>query len=85
MTSYAAHYDVIYHPLPTNSQYLKTWGVDSPDLMPYEFTHSLRLPSSHEKLSYSVTALSDTFSRHLIYKDRYRTYTRINLRKEKDT
>ena len=25
------HYDVIYHPFPINSQYLKTWGVDSPD------------------------------------------------------
>ena len=22
---------VIYHPFPINSQYLKTWGVDSPD------------------------------------------------------
>ena len=27
------HYDVIYHPFPINSQYLKTWGVDSPDLV----------------------------------------------------
>ena len=25
-------YDVIYHPFSTNSQYLKTWGVDSPAL-----------------------------------------------------
>ena len=24
------HYGVIYHPSPINSQYLKTWGVDSP-------------------------------------------------------
>ena len=24
------HYDVIDHPFPINSQYLKTWGVDSP-------------------------------------------------------
>ena len=23
-------YDVIYDPFPLNSQYLKTWGVDSP-------------------------------------------------------
>ena len=30
MTSCALHYDVIYHPLPINSQYLKTWEVDSP-------------------------------------------------------
>ena len=29
MTSGAVHYDVIYHPFPINSQYLKTWGVDS--------------------------------------------------------
>ena len=27
--SCAEHYDVIYHPFPINSQYLKTWGVDS--------------------------------------------------------
>ena len=26
----AVRYDVIYHPLLSNSQYLKTWGVDSP-------------------------------------------------------
>ena len=30
MTSYAVRYDVTYHPFPINSQYLKTWGVDSP-------------------------------------------------------
>ena len=29
MTSPAVHYDVIYHPIPVNSQYLKTWEVDS--------------------------------------------------------
>ena len=23
-------YEVIYHPFPINSQYLKMWGVDSP-------------------------------------------------------
>ena len=28
--SCALHYDIIYHPLPINSQYLKMWGVDSP-------------------------------------------------------
>ena len=32
------HYDVIYHPFPINSQYLKTEGVDSPGLgMPGTF------------------------------------------------
>ena len=30
MTSCAAHYDIIYHPFPINSQSLKTRGVDSP-------------------------------------------------------
>ena len=30
MMSCAVHYDVIYHPSPFDSQYLKTWGVDSP-------------------------------------------------------
>ena len=32
MTSYTMRYEVIYYPLPINSQYLKTWGVDSPGL-----------------------------------------------------
>ena len=32
MTSGAVHYDIIYHPFPINSQYLKTWGVDSPEI-----------------------------------------------------
>ena len=32
MTSCALHYDVIYHPLPINSQYLKMRGVDSPGI-----------------------------------------------------
>ena len=27
MTSYTVPYDVIYHPLPVNSQYLKTCGL----------------------------------------------------------
>ena len=27
MTSCAMHYDIIYHPFPINSQYLKTWGL----------------------------------------------------------
>lgn len=31
MTSCTVRYDVIYHPFPINSQYLSTWGVDSPD------------------------------------------------------
>ena len=35
------HYDVIYHPFPINSQYLKTWGVDSPDLVVYRLCWSL--------------------------------------------
>ena len=30
MTSCDVHYDVIYRPFPISSQYLKTWGVDSP-------------------------------------------------------
>ena len=30
MTSCAIRYDVMYHPFAINSQYLKTWGVDSP-------------------------------------------------------
>ena len=30
MTSCAVHYDIIYHPFPINSQYLKTCGVNSP-------------------------------------------------------
>ena len=30
MTSRAIRYDVIYYPFAINSQYLKTWGVDSP-------------------------------------------------------
>ena len=29
MTLCVVHYDVIYDPFPINSQYLKTWGVDS--------------------------------------------------------
>ena len=28
MTSCAIRYDVIYHPFPINSQYLKMWGID---------------------------------------------------------
>ena len=27
------HYVVINHPFPINSQYLKTWGVDSPEIV----------------------------------------------------
>ena len=30
MMSWTSHYDFMYHPLPVNSQYLKTWRVDSP-------------------------------------------------------
>ena len=30
MTWRAIYYDVIYHPFPINSQYLKTWGIVSP-------------------------------------------------------
>ena len=32
MMSCPVHYDVIYHPLAINSQYLKTWGFDSPGM-----------------------------------------------------
>ena len=30
MTSCAMHYDIVYLPFPISSQYLKTWGIDSP-------------------------------------------------------
>ena len=30
MMSCEVPYDIIYHPFPFNSQYLKTWGVNSP-------------------------------------------------------
>ena len=30
MASFVVQYDVIYHPFSINSQYLMTWGVDSP-------------------------------------------------------
>ena len=30
MMSCAVRYGVIYRPLPINSQYLETWGADSP-------------------------------------------------------
>ena len=32
MTSCTMRYDVIYHPIPISSQYLKMWRVDSPNL-----------------------------------------------------
>ena len=32
MASFVERYDVIYHPFPINSQYLRTWGVDSPEI-----------------------------------------------------
>ena len=35
MTSCTMRYDVIYHPIPISSQYLKTWRVDSPNLTLY--------------------------------------------------
>ena len=38
MTSCALHYDVIYHPLPINSQYLQMWEVDSPVYFQYSGT-----------------------------------------------
>ena len=31
MTSCFMHYDIIYYPFLVNSQYLKLWGVDSPE------------------------------------------------------
>ena len=30
LTSLVVRYDIIYHPFPINSQYLMTWGVNSP-------------------------------------------------------
>ena len=36
--------DVIYHPVPINSQYLKTWGVDSPDYLKHSVLSDI-LPS----------------------------------------
>ena len=30
MTSFVVRYDIMYHSFPINSQYLMTWGVDSP-------------------------------------------------------
>ena len=32
LTSRVVHYNIIYHPFPINSQYLKTREVDSPAL-----------------------------------------------------
>ena len=32
MASFVERYYVIYHPFPINSQYLRTWGVDSPEI-----------------------------------------------------
>ena len=31
MTSFVVRYYVIYHSFPINSQYLMTWGVESPE------------------------------------------------------
>ena len=45
-TSCAVHYDVIYHPFPFNSQYLKTWGVDSSAV-----GHLFRSPLSRRNFS----------------------------------
>ena len=33
MTLRVMRYDVMYHPFPIKSQYLKTWGVDSPAIL----------------------------------------------------
>ena len=41
MTSCALHYDIIYHPLPINSQYLKTCGVDRPGVVSCQLMVSL--------------------------------------------
>ena len=35
ITTCTMRYDVIYHPIPISSQYLKTWRVDSPNLTLY--------------------------------------------------
>lgn len=28
------HFDIIHHPFPINSQYLKVWVIESPDFVP---------------------------------------------------
>ena len=66
MTSCFVHYDIIYHPFPINSQYLKTWGVDSPDNV---LTNDYILPGSSCSLSCdifssctAITCSPDTFT-----------------------
>ena len=39
--SFVERYDLIYHPFPVNSQYLKTLGVDSPTCIYCIFKTSL--------------------------------------------
>ena len=39
MTSCALYYDVIYHPLPINSQYLKKWGGGGVTASPAPVNH----------------------------------------------
>ena len=34
------NYDIIYHPFPINSQYVKTWEVDSPAIIIVNLTVS---------------------------------------------
>ena len=44
MTPCAVRHDVIYHPFPINSQYLKTSGVDSTAIFKVKCNDSVSLP-----------------------------------------
>ena len=58
MTLCVVHYDVIYDPFPINSQYLKTWGVDSlVNLTPI-------IPQSDSSPQYFVTINCPLVSKH---------------------
>ena len=58
MTLCVVHYDVIYDPFPINSQYLKTWGVDSlVNLTPI-------IPLSDSSPQYFVTINCPLVSKH---------------------
>ena len=64
MTSCAERYDVIYHPFPINSQYLKMWGVDSPEditqtIWSTKLEHTKTLASLKNNDSFSDSMLWD--------------------------
>ena len=64
MTSCAERYDVIYHPFPINSQYLKMWGVDSPEditqtIWSTKLEHTKTLASLKNNDSFSDSRLWD--------------------------